>query len=118
MERFFRRMTAELSREDLIRLYFLELDGQRMASVLAFNSGDEVWLYNSGFDPAYASVSVGLVSKALALRQAIAEGKRCYDFLRGAEPYKYDLGARDLQVLRCTLQRGNTFEETITSNDA
>jgi len=105
MERFFRDMAAALAPLDLIRLYFLELDGKRVASVLAFDCGDELWLYNSGFDPAFASASVGLVSKAFALKQAIAEGKACYDFLRGQEPYKYDLGAHDLQVFRCTLIR-------------
>jgi hypothetical protein len=26
-----------------------------------------------------------------------------YEFLRGAEPYKYDFGARDTQSLRCSL---------------
>jgi CelD/BcsL family acetyltransferase involved in cellulose biosynthesis len=110
MALFFRQMTAELSGEDLIRLYFLELDGQRVASALAFNCDGELWLYNSGFDPAFASVSVGLVSKALVLRQAISEGRTCYDFLRGAEPYKYDLGARDLEVFRCTLLRTGVRE--------
>ena len=105
MERFFRNMVAALAPLDLVRLFFLELDGKRVASILAFNCDDELWLYNSGFDPAFASASVGLVSKAFALKQAIADGKRCYDFLRGHEPYKYDLGARDLQVFRCTLTR-------------
>jgi CelD/BcsL family acetyltransferase involved in cellulose biosynthesis len=105
MERFFRSICSALAAEQSILLYFLELDGRRVAAILAFDCGDEVWLYNSGFDPTYSSVSVGLVSKALMLKQAIADGKRCYDFLRGAEPYKYDLGAHDLAVFRCTLTR-------------
>jgi len=105
MERFFHSLCLELAAEGIVRLYFLELDSLRVAAILAFECGDEVLLYNSGFDPAYAAVSVGLVSKALALKQAIDDGKRCYDFLRGAEPYKYDLGARDLPVFRCTLTR-------------
>jgi CelD/BcsL family acetyltransferase involved in cellulose biosynthesis len=118
MERFFVKMATTLAEEDSIRLYFLELDGQRVASVLAFNCGEELWLYNSGFDPDFASVSVGLVSKAMALRQAIAEGRSCYDFLRGSEPYKYDLGAEDLDVFRCTLTRdGPTDFESGHSND-
>jgi len=105
MERFFRSMCMELAAAGIVRLYFLELDGRRVAGILGFDCGDDVLLYNSGFDPAYSAVSVGLVSKALALKQAIDDGKRCYDFLRGAEPYKYDLGACDLPVFRCTLTR-------------
>jgi CelD/BcsL family acetyltransferase involved in cellulose biosynthesis len=105
MERFFVEMATTLAQEDVIRLYFLEVDARRVAAVLAFNCGEELWLYNSGFDPSYAYASVGLVSKAIALQRAIEAGKRCYDFLRGAEPYKYDLGAKDFGVVRATLGR-------------
>jgi CelD/BcsL family acetyltransferase involved in cellulose biosynthesis len=105
MERFFTEMAVTLAADDLIRLYFLEIDERRVAALLTFNCGDELWLYNSGFDPSFASASVGLVSKAIVLRQAIEDGKKCYDFLRGAEPYKYDLGATDLQVFRALLSR-------------
>jgi CelD/BcsL family acetyltransferase involved in cellulose biosynthesis len=111
MERFFTEMAVALAGEDLVRLYFLELDERRVAGLLTFNCGDELWLYNSGFDPAFASASVGLVSKAIVLRQAIEDGKHCYDFLRGAEPYKYDLGASDLQVLRAVLTRAEASIE-------
>jgi CelD/BcsL family acetyltransferase involved in cellulose biosynthesis len=105
MECFFTEMAITLAADGLIRLYFLEIDERRVAALLTFNCGDELWLYNSGFDPAFSSASVGLVSKAIVLRQAIEDGKRCYDFLRGAEPYKYDLGASDLQVFRAVLTR-------------
>ena len=48
---------------------------------------------------------VGLLSKALALQRAIEQGLTRFDFLRGPEPYKYDLGARDLAVHRCVIRR-------------
>jgi CelD/BcsL family acetyltransferase involved in cellulose biosynthesis len=48
---------------------------------------------------------VGIVSKALCLQWAIENGKKGLDFLRGDEPYKYDLGAKDQDVLRLTLRR-------------
>ncbi|MEE8347693.1 MAG: GNAT family N-acetyltransferase, partial [Dehalococcoidia bacterium] len=65
----------------------------------------EALLYNSGYNPDYAYLSVGLLSKALALRKAIEEGRSRFDFLRGPEPYKYDLVARDVAVYRCTVRR-------------
>jgi CelD/BcsL family acetyltransferase involved in cellulose biosynthesis len=105
MARFFRRMTMNLTEQGLIRLFCLEVNGVRGASVLCFDSGDDLLLYNSGYDPSMSSLAVGLLSKALALRQAIEEGKRCFDFLRGAEAYKYDLGGKDLEVHRCVLRR-------------
>lgn len=108
METFFRAMAVALAGAGLVRLFFVELDGRRVAGLLAFDTGEELLLYNSGYDPAYAHASVGLVSKALALRAAIEDGKRCYDFLRGAEPYKYDLGAKDLEVHTLTITRPAT----------
>lgn len=105
MARFFRNMALALAEQDLVRLYCLEVNGVRTASVLCFDAGDELLLYNSGYDPAYSSLAVGLLSKALALEQAIEQGKRRLDFLRGAEPYKYDLGGKDLAVYRCIVRR-------------
>lgn len=105
MERFFRAIVAALAAEEQVELLFLALGGVRVAAVLCFCADDESLLYNSGYDPDYAYLSVGLLSKALALRKAIEEGKQRFDFLRGREPYKYDLGATDRPVYRCTVRR-------------
>jgi CelD/BcsL family acetyltransferase involved in cellulose biosynthesis len=105
MERFFRVIVAALAAEAQVELLFLTLGGVRVAAVLCFCDSEEALLYNSGYDPDYAYLSVGLLSKALALRKAIEEGKRRFDFLRGPEPYKYDLGATDWPVYRCTVSR-------------
>ena len=105
MARFFRNMALALADQNLVRLYCLEVNGVRTASVLCFDAGDELLLYNSGYDPDYSSLAVGLLSKALALEQAIEQGKRWFDFLRGAESYKYDLGGKDLAVYRCIVRR-------------
>lgn len=105
MEAFFRDMALGLAAEGIVRLFQVELDARPVASLLAFVSGDELLLYNSGYDPSYAHASVGLVSKALTLQHAIADGLRTYDFLRGAEPYKYDLGATDRIVRQVWIRR-------------
>jgi CelD/BcsL family acetyltransferase involved in cellulose biosynthesis len=105
MTRFFRRIVLALAGEALAEMVFLRLGGARVASVLCFRGEDEVLLYNSGYDPAYREYSVGLLSKALVLKKAIEDGRKRFDFLRGAEPYKYDLGARDVTVYRCIIRR-------------
>ena len=106
MARFFRRLVVALAEEALVEMTFLKLSGKRVATVLCFRGDGETLLYNSGYDPEYAGFSVGLLSKALALQRAIEMGQTRFDFLRGAEPYKYDLGARDLSVYRCIIRRG------------
>jgi CelD/BcsL family acetyltransferase involved in cellulose biosynthesis len=39
------------------------------------------------------------------MRCAVLEGAQTFDFLRGAEPYKYAWGARDRQLLSVSFVR-------------
>jgi CelD/BcsL family acetyltransferase involved in cellulose biosynthesis len=105
MESFFRRLVVNLAAESLIEMIFLKLGGKRTAAVLCFRGEQETLLYNSGYDPAYAGYSVGLLSKALALQRAIENGHKRFDFLRGHERYKYELGAKDLNVYKAVIRR-------------
>jgi CelD/BcsL family acetyltransferase involved in cellulose biosynthesis len=105
MEVFFRRMASAMAAEGLVRLFMLRVNGRPAASVLCFDAGSHLYLYNSGYDPEFSSLSVGLVSKALCLQWAIENGMSGLDFLRGDEPYKYDMGAKDQEIYRIRLSR-------------
>jgi CelD/BcsL family acetyltransferase involved in cellulose biosynthesis len=105
MEAFFRDMTRTMAEAGMIRFYFLTFDGKPVASVLNFDVGGVLYMYNSGYDPEYAHYAVGLMSKALLLQDAIEHGRSCVDFLRGDESYKYDLGGKDQQVYRLVLTK-------------
>ena len=107
MEAFFRDAAVGLAEQGLSRLYLIEVNGGAAAALVAFESGDELLLYNSGYDPAFAHASVGIVSKAMALQAAIGESLTTFDFLRGAEPYKYDLGATDRIVRQIWVRRND-----------
>jgi CelD/BcsL family acetyltransferase involved in cellulose biosynthesis len=105
MEAFFREMVRVMAEERMLRFYLLTLDRLPVASVLNFDLGGALYMYNSGYDPQYSSYAVGLMSKALLIRDAIEAGRSCVDFLRGDENYKYDLGGKDQQVYRLLLTR-------------
>ena len=104
-ESFFTDIAVELASRDQMRLAFLELDGVTVASCITFDYRDSYLLYNSGYDLSFSNLSVGLLNKALEIREAIGSGKRVFDFLRGDERYKYNLGAHDRSVFRLTLRR-------------
>lgn len=95
VEAFFRDVADALAPLDRLRLGVLTFDGAAAAVLFGFAIGDVIALYNAAYDPGLASLSVGIVSHAWAIRAAIAAGYRTYDLLRGDEPYKYDLGGRD-----------------------
>ena len=95
---FFNSLAQTCQEQGWLCLAFLTVQGVRVSTIMAFEYGDTFYLYNSGYDPAYEYLSVGLLLKALAIEYAITSGKRCYDFLQGSERYKYDLGGKDTQV--------------------
>ena len=103
-EEFFADVAVELGARDQFRLTFLELDGVRVASCINLDYGESSLLYNSGYDPNYSQLSVGFLSNAMGVKDAIEAGKRYFDFLRGAERYKYDLGAKDQAVYQVVLR--------------
>jgi len=106
MESFFWSIAEAMAQRKLLRLGVLEVNGSPAAAVMCFDYEDSIYLYNSGYDQEYAWLSVGLISKALCIQDAIQKGKRKFDFLRGDEAYKYRLGGQEVPLYRCLLNRG------------
>lgn len=104
MEAFFRDLAATFSALGMLRLSTLTLDGAEIAMTLAFEDAETVYLYNSGYDPAFAHLAAGLVSKAWAIRDACERGKKRFDFLRGEEEYKRRLGGVEREVVTLSLR--------------
>ena len=104
-ESFFTELMETAAARGLLKLSMLELDGVRVAACINFDYGDSYLLYNSGYDPEYSQLSVGFVNKAWSIKDAIESGKRTFDFLRGTERYKYDLGAEDRSIYTIRIRR-------------
>ncbi|MEX0762612.1 MAG: GNAT family N-acetyltransferase [Dehalococcoidia bacterium] len=104
-ERFFRKAVCALAEENIARLCFIELDGQRVATSVSFVMDGVKYLYNSGYDPEHRQLSVGLLNHVYNIRLSIEQGLRIFDFMRGDEPYKYHLGGEDRRVYRLVARR-------------
>lgn len=105
MAAFFRDMAYVTWEAGWLNLYTLWLDGRPAASLWCFDYGDDLLLYNSGFDPAWRpELSAGIVLLAYCIQDAIARRKRRFDFLRGGESYKYRFGAVDSAVYHMVVQ--------------
>jgi CelD/BcsL family acetyltransferase involved in cellulose biosynthesis len=103
MESFFRLLADTMTQIGLLRLGVLELDGKPLAEIMCFDYNGCIYLYNSGYDPRYTALSAGLLSKVLAIKDSIEKGKSRFDFLKGAETYKYHLGGREVPLYRCQI---------------
>jgi len=104
MAAFFRTITAELAKLKMVGLSFLDLDGIPAAAALCFDYRSTVYLYNSGYDPSFRPLSAGLLCKVFSIRESIRKGRERYDFLKGAETYKYRLGGRVVPLYRCLVE--------------
>ena len=99
MRGFFYEAVRAAHRGRWLQLAFLEVEGRKAATYLSFDYGDRLMIYNSGYDPdTSGGFSPGIVLLARLIEQAIQEGKRAVDFMRGGEEYKYRLGAKDTWV--------------------
>jgi CelD/BcsL family acetyltransferase involved in cellulose biosynthesis len=77
-----------LATRDVVRVLQLRVGGQIIASRVAFVVGDGMYLYYSGFDPAWARYSVMTTTIAEAIKYAIAEGLTTVNLSLTAEQSK------------------------------
>ncbi|UCG10319.1 MAG: GNAT family N-acetyltransferase [Dehalococcoidia bacterium] len=103
-ESFFRSLARAMAEAKLLRLGVLELDAVTVAMIMGFDYDDTMYLYNSAYDPDYRRLSVGLLSKVLCLKDSLEGGKKRFDFLKGGEPYKYQLGGSEIPLYRCEIR--------------
>lgn len=96
-----------LLRIGALRLYALRLDQRIVACFYGFadrdRPGKRVYYYLGGFDPELEELSLGSLLIGHAIREAIEVGAEAFDFLRGAERYKYLWGAQDCDTYRRNL---------------
>ncbi|MHB8104800.1 MAG: GNAT family N-acetyltransferase [Dehalococcoidales bacterium] len=103
MKEYFKLLVDKMSDIGLLKLGVLELDEKPIAEIMCFDYNDCIYLYNSGYDPKYVSLSAGLLSKVYAIKEGIEKGKKRFDFLKGAEPYKGHLGGKEVPLSRCQI---------------
>lgn len=82
------------------KIAVLAIEDKAVAALYYFENDSSILLYNSGFDPMYRRYSVGLLLIAQLIHYAIDNKKKTFDFLRGNERYKYDLGGKDINLYK------------------
>jgi CelD/BcsL family acetyltransferase involved in cellulose biosynthesis len=101
---FFELMTERMAERGWLQLAFLTVGGERAAAYLNFAYNQRILVYNSGLDPQkHGHLSPGIVLLARLIEHAIQQGYHTFDFLRGDESYKYDMGGRDTRVYQLVI---------------
>jgi CelD/BcsL family acetyltransferase involved in cellulose biosynthesis len=102
---FFERIAREFAPAGLLSLDFLEVAGKPVASTFSFPYAGSFNLYNSAFDAGSGAISPGIVICVRLIARCIEQKMGRFDFLRGTERYKFDLGAERLPLHAVTIDR-------------
>jgi CelD/BcsL family acetyltransferase involved in cellulose biosynthesis len=94
-QQFHRDAARRMLDAGLLRMYATRIDERIAAVFYGFALNGIVYYYLSGYDPALEKLSIGTILVAHAVEQAVRDGATTFDFLRGAEEYKYAWGATD-----------------------
>jgi CelD/BcsL family acetyltransferase involved in cellulose biosynthesis len=105
--RFFEKVVPLMAEHGWLQLAFLTVNGIAAATYLNFDCCDRVLVYNSGHDAEqHGHLSPGIVLLARLIEHAINNGRYVFDFLRGDESYKYDMGGEDTSVYQIIVHKG------------
>jgi CelD/BcsL family acetyltransferase involved in cellulose biosynthesis len=106
MRRFFHQMMHATHAGGFLHLAFLEVNGVKAATYLSFDYNQKRLVFNSGLETeGFQSLSAGIVLAARIIDEAIRVGYGEFDFLRGDEKYKYQLGAKDTWIYHVRVDR-------------
>jgi len=94
-EAFFREISAVCKWS--IKMLLLKVKEETVAIQVMFVHDKSVMVYISGYDREKCP-NAGTYLLMAAIKDAIEEGYQQFDFLRGKEPYKYELGAKDFTL--------------------
>ena len=103
---FFARMAQIFQPMGLLRLDFLEVDERPIAATFSFEYANKFYLYNSAYEHEFRPLSPGLILVARLIERACNQGLEAFDFLRGRERYKFDLGAQALPLNAVMIRKG------------
>jgi CelD/BcsL family acetyltransferase involved in cellulose biosynthesis len=95
IRRFHRTAAPLLLSSGLLRLHALRLDDRIIAVMHALHAKRRAYCYLCGFNPEFGALSPGTLILGHSVRQAVREGAREVDFLRGRERFKYFWGVRE-----------------------
>ncbi|HEY0840093.1 MAG TPA: GNAT family N-acetyltransferase [Vulgatibacter sp.] len=102
---FHREVVASLAKAGVLHFDELWLEGDCRASIYGMDTPGVFYFFQSGYDPAWASSSVGLVLLGLSIEAAVARGALVYDFLHGMEPYKLEWATGRRRTVRLRVTR-------------
>ena len=93
----------ELLKLDGWKIYYLSTDKGVVSTAFCYENKNGCYLYNSSRDNEFNSINPGIILNDLIIQSLIHDGKSFFDFLKGTERYKFDLGGKSVQLYDLSL---------------
>ena len=90
VQRFYSLLAERAAARGWLRLIFVTVGGGRIATAYGACFDGRLFLFKTGYDPAYASCAPFKILLYLATQRAFADGLREIDLLGDAEPWKLE----------------------------
>jgi CelD/BcsL family acetyltransferase involved in cellulose biosynthesis len=90
VERFYTLLAERAAAGGWLRLLFLTVNGQRIATSYASRYQDRLSFFKTGYDPEFAKYAPFKLLTYFAIKEGFADGLREVDFLGDAEPWKLE----------------------------
>lgn len=85
------------------KIYYLETDKGVLSTAFCYENELGCYLYNSSRNNEFNSINPGIVINDLIIQKLITEKMSFFDFLKGTERYKYNLGGSSVQLYDLTM---------------
>ncbi len=80
------------------KIYFIENNNELISSAFVYENKKGCYLYNSSKNSQFDPINPGIVLIDLIIQKMIKEKKEFFDFLKGFDRYKIDLGGSPTQL--------------------
>tara|TARA_Y100000591_G_C21691922_1_gene623591 strand:- start:331 stop:978 length:648 start_codon:yes stop_codon:yes gene_type:complete len=80
------------------KIYYVETNQGIVSTSFCYENQLGCYLYNSSRDNKFNTVNPGIVLNDLIIQRLIEKKISFFDFLKGTERYKYDLGGKSVQL--------------------
>ena len=80
------------------KIYYLNTNKGVVSTAFCYENKKGCYLYNSSKDNNFNSINPGIVLNDLIIQRLIMKNKSFFDFLKGTERYKFDLGGKSVQL--------------------
>lgn len=113
---FHKAVAREFALKGWLQLNCLELNGEIVAILYDYRYGGKIYYYQGGFDPSLYKYSLGLVLRAYVIQEAIKDGIKEIDLLKGAYEHKYKWTEYDRHTINVTVGKNNLKTKIFFAN--